>query len=221
MQLKYKRYYTYLIDNWNEKVANYIIETEIIGEAKYTITTTGIDDLKKLAKKGVDISHATLYMPAPYAMLDHFFNTINLKNFNHFVDIGCGKGRSLCMAAHYGVKKITGVEFSETLYQDAQANVAITKNLFPKAKFKLYHNDAFYFKIKKDMDCIFMFHPFDELIMSGVLENIEMSLEKNPRTMTIIYFNPVAKKLFLNYGYKEVYTYKKLHYLKGVVLQKN
>ncbi len=220
MHLKYKDYYAYLIDNWNEKLANHIIETEITGEAKYGIITTGIDDLKKLAKKGVDISHATVYMPAPYAMLEDFFNSLNLKHFKHFLDIGCGKGRALCVAAHHGAKKITGVEFSEALHQESAQNIAVTQKKYSKTKFNLLHNDAFYFKIEKDVDCIFMFHPFDELIMSGVLENIQMSLEKNPRIMTIIYFNPVAKKLFLEYGYKEVYVYKKLHYLKGVVLQK-
>ena len=28
--------------------------------------TTGADELKNLAKKGIDISHATIYMPVSY-----------------------------------------------------------------------------------------------------------------------------------------------------------
>ena len=65
-----------------------------------------------------------------------------------------------------------------------------------------------------------MFNPFDETIMSGVLENIKTSLQKNPRKITVIYINPLQKHLFLEFGFKEKYHYQKLHYLEGSILER-
>jgi 16S rRNA G966 N2-methylase RsmD len=126
----------------------------------------------------------------------------------------------MCVAANYGLKKITGIDFSKDLIAAAQKNIDSIKNNFPKTKVKLFHNDAFYFNIEKDVDCIFLFNPFDDIIMSGVIENIEISLAKHPRKMTVFYINPIDKKQFLDNGYKEVMQYKKLKYLEGVVLIK-
>ena len=50
----------------------------------------------------------------------------------------------------------------------------------------------FYFEIPDDVDCIFFFNPFDEVIMSAVVENILESLYKNhPRKIIIAYANPL------------------------------
>ncbi len=65
-----------------------------------------------------------------------------------------------------------------------------------------------------------MFNPFDEVIMSGVLENIEISLEKNPREITVIYISPMQKQLFYEYGYKEMFHFQKMKYLEGSIFVK-
>ena len=217
---KFIRYFFYLAANWNIRIAWHIIKQEINGEKKYGIDTTGADELHTLEDKGIDISHATIYMPASYDLLENFFSRINLKEYHHFVDIGCGKGRSICVAASFGAKKITGVELSKDLCVSAKENLQKTKEKYPDFIYDVYNNDAFYFQIEKDVDCIFMFNPFDETIMSGVLENIKTSLQKNPRKITVIYINPLQKHLFLEFGFKEKYHYQKLHYLEGSILER-
>lgn len=217
---KFIRYFFYLAVNWNIRIAWHIIKQESSGEKKYGIDTTGADELRTLEDKGIDISHATIYMPASYDLLENFFSRINLKEYHHFVDIGCGKGRAICVAASFGAKKITGVELSKDLCVSAKENLQKTKEKYPDFIYDVYNNDAFYFKIEKDVDCIFMFNPFDETIMSGVLENIEASLQKNPRKITVIYINPLQKHLFLESGFKEKYHYQKLHYLEGSILER-
>ena len=218
--LKFIRYFFYLAINWNIRIAWHIITREINGEKKYGINSTGADELQTLEKKGIDISHATIYMPASYDLLEIFFTKINLAECRHFLDIGCGKGRAMCVAASFGARKITGVEFSKELCVSAKENLEKTKEKYPDLIFTVYNNDAFYFEIHEDVDCIFMFNPFDETIMSGVLENIEISLEKKPRKITVIYINPLQKHLFTEYGFKETYHYQQLHYLEGSVFEK-
>jgi SAM-dependent methyltransferase len=218
--LKYIRYFFYLATNWNISIAWHITKNEKRGEKQYGIETTGVDTLKKLEKKGIDISHATIYMPVSYDVLELFFIEAKIASFNHFLDIGCGKGRVMCVAAHFAIKKISGLELSKDLYVEAKKNIDITKKQFPRINIEISNNDAFYFEIDDDVDCIFMFNPFDETIMNGVMENIETSIQNNPRVMTIIYINPLEKHVLLDWGYEEVFYSKKMHYLEGSIFVK-
>jgi 16S rRNA G966 N2-methylase RsmD len=218
--MKFLKYFFYIAANWNISIAWHIIRNEIRGEKKYGINTTGADNLKSLEKKGIDISHATIYMPVSYDVLEQFFEEVKLETFNHFLDIGCGKARAICVAASYGINKVSGIELSKELFISSKENIALTKAKYSSADFKIYNNDAFYFNIDDDVDCIFMFNPFDETIMSGVMENIETSLENNPRVMTIIYINPLEKHVLQEWGYEEVFYSKKMHYLEGAVYVK-
>lgn len=217
---KFIRYFFYLAGNWNIRIARHIIKHEIRGEKKYGIETTGADELQSLEDKGIDITHSTIYMPASYDLLEEVFAKHHVQSFHHFVDIGCGKGRSLCVAAASGIKKVTGIDLSKEFCEAAKKNLELTKKKHPELAYKIYNNDAFYFDIDSDVDCIFLFNPFDDTIMSGVLENIEVSLENNPRKMTIIYVNPLQKHLFLEGGYKEIDHVQRLHYLEASVFEK-
>ncbi|MBL0182427.1 MAG: class I SAM-dependent methyltransferase [Chitinophagaceae bacterium] len=242
--LSYIKYFFYLAWNWNISIAWHIIRQEIKGEKKYGINTTGADELKKLEDMGIDISHATIYMPASYKLLEDIFEQLspnksqtypkrsrrtNLKlilsaaegqTSNHFLDIGCGKGRALCVAAHYGYKKLTGIDLSKEFCAVAKENVVLTKQKIPGINFTIINNDAFYFEIPDDVDCIFLFNPFDETIMSGVVENILESLQNHPRKMNIIYVNPLHKEYFIQAGFTETWHSKKMKYLEAVILEK-
>jgi SAM-dependent methyltransferase len=222
MQLfSYIRYFFYLAFNWNFRIAWYMIRFEIKGEKKYGINTTGADELKKLEKKSIDIEHATIYMPVNYSILEDLFQQLSNKTINHFIDIGCGKGRALCVAAHYGCTKVTGIDFSKELCEDAAANLSKTKQKIPALNYTVLNNDAFYYEIPTDADCIFLFNPFDAVIMSGVAENIIISYEKNPRDITILYANPLCKEELIAVGFKQIYHTQKMKYLEAVILQLN
>jgi SAM-dependent methyltransferase len=198
-----------------------MIKDEIRGEKKYGIQTTGADELKKLEAKGIDTLHATIYMPVSYMVIEKSLE--KLKQVypsiqSHFIDIGCGKGRALCVAAHYGFKKITGIDFSKEFCDVAKLNCGNTKLKIPDAAFDVINNDAFYYEIPESADCIFLFNPFDEIIMSGVVKNIRASLKNTPRTLAIIYVNPLHRSLFENAGFKEFYHGKTMEYLEVCML---
>ncbi|HAO03160.1 MAG: class I SAM-dependent methyltransferase [Chitinophagaceae bacterium] len=218
--MKFIRYFFYIALNWNLRIAWHLLQQEIKGEKKYGINTTGADELQSLEKQDIDIEHATIYMPSPYGLLEWAFQKVDMGSYKHIVDIGSGKGRALCVAAHFGATKLTGVDFSKSFCQKAIENLSLTKQKFPNLQYSIFTNDAFYFSIPPDVDCIFLFNPFDDVIMSGVLENIEISLQKNARPITIIYFNPLQQHLFLSAGYRQIFHTKKLKYLEAIILKK-
>ena len=217
--ITYIKYFYFLVDNWDFKVAWYIIKEEIRGERKYNINTTGADELVDLEELGVDVSLASVYMPVSYNLLEEIFDQLPKDTRNHFVDIGCGKGRALCMAAHQGFKHISGLDFSKKLCDIAIKNLQKTKKKLTGFTSNVVNNDAFYYEIPDDTDCIFFFNPFEEIIMSGVVDNIFKSLELNPRKIKIIYVNPIDKHLFLQAGYKQIWYSKKMKYLEAIILE--
>jgi SAM-dependent methyltransferase len=215
----YIKYFFYLTFKWDIKIAMHLLKHEVKGEKKHGINTTGTDELKSLEEKGIDIDHSTIYMPVSYDLLEEICPHPLKGGKNHFLDIGCGKGRALCVAAHYGFKKVTGLDFSKDLCIAAEENLAITQQKFTDLQYKVINNDAFYFEIPKDVDCIFMFNPFDDIIMSGVAANILESFEANPRTITLIYANPLYKQELLDVGFKQIYHTQKMIYLEAVILE--
>jgi SAM-dependent methyltransferase len=216
---RYIKYFFFLAVNWDVRIAWHMIRQEIKGEKKYGINTTGADELHKLEEQGIDISHATIYMPVSYTLLEEIFEQLPAITGDHFVDLGCGKGRALCMAAHKGFTQVTGLDFSRALCEQARLNLEITRQQIPSLDYAVINNDAFYFEIPASVDCIFFFNPFDEMIMSGVVKNILKSLKKHPRNITIIYVNPMHKELFLKAGFTETWYTKKKKYLEASILQ--
>ena len=219
--MKFFRYFIYITFHWNLKIAWHIIQLEIKGEKKYGIDTTGADELQHLEKKGIDTGHATIYMPASYDLLERVFDNLPVTRRHHFLDIGCGKGRALCIAAHHGFAKVTGIDFSKKLCTAAEMNLSKTQLQVPSLQYEIINNDAFYFEIPADVDCIFLFNPFDEVIMSGVVNNIVESLANAPRKLLVVYANPLHKELFEEEGFEEIYYSKEMKYLELSILIKN
>ena len=215
----YLQYFFYLGFNWNFRIALKIINQEIKGEKKYNINTTGADELKKLSKNGIDISHATIYMPISYLLLEEIFRQLPSRSKKHFLDIGCGKGRSMCVAAHHGYKKITGVDFSKQLCEDALVNLQNTKKEFPSIQYDVIVKDAMNFEIPADVDCIFLFNPFDVVIMTALVSNIMGSVQENSREIIVAYANPLYENIFLEEGFIEIFHTQQMKYLEAAILK--
>jgi SAM-dependent methyltransferase len=217
----YFNYFIFLQRNWDLRIALFVIYYEIIGEKKYHLSTIGIDDLKNLGDKTLDVSHATMYMPLNYFILDKLMKqVVKYPNNKTFLDIGCGKGRAISVAACYDFEKITGVDFSKELCDDAVNNTNRLKQKFPSATFNIINEDAFDFEIPDDVTTIFLFNPFDKVITYGVLQNIMNSYKRNPRTIRVLYANPQYKSIFFDEGFVEIYRIKKLEYLEASILEK-
>ncbi len=217
----YIRYFFFLAWNWNPFLAVFMIRHEIRGEKKYSINTTGFDELKHLQKKGIDISHATIYMPANYYLLEKLMQAVCTFPHNRtFLDIGSGKGRAMAVAAHYGFETITGIDLSQKFCEEAKANLRVVQQQFPQVLFNVMVQDVIQFEIPAGMTTIFLFNPFDNIVMSLLVENILKSQAKNPRTIRIIYVNPLQVKVFLENGFVTVFQHKKMKYLQGCILER-
>lgn len=101
-----------------------------------------------------------------------------------FIDLGSGKGATLIHSVNFGYEKSIGIEFAKELHEVAVENI---KKLKVKNANSLLEDAATY-NFPKNSSVIFMFNPFDNVVMEKAVANIEKSdFEKS---VYIIYVNP-------------------------------
>src|ERR1017187_8071725 len=207
--------------NWNFPLAFFSIYHEIKGEKKYTLDTIELDRLKSITVKGNNLDHASIYQACNYYILEKGFDYLRSINENkNITDFGCGKGRAMIVAAHYGFNDITGIDFAKALCNAAEQNIKNIEILYPSVNVKIICDDVVNYKIEKDQTVFFFFNPFDEVVMLKVAKNILSSIKENERKIYIMHANPVHKEIFLSAGFKEEYYLKKLQYLELSILSK-
>ena len=215
----YLKYFYFVGSNWNYRLALFTLRQEIIGERKYGINSMVIERLNNISVVGRNIKHASIYQGANYFLLEKAFDYLKSINANgHFIDFGCGKGRVLIVAAHYGYAKLTGIDFAAALCEAAKTNIKDVHHRFPLTQFNIICDDASDYKVQPDDIIFFFFNPFDETVMLEVAKNILKSLKEKPRDIFIVYLNPVHKEIFLSAGFTEEYHLQKLEYLELSIL---
>jgi SAM-dependent methyltransferase len=214
----YLRLFFFIAFNWNIRLALFTVYHEIRGENKYRLDSSKIEDVKKLSIKGNNVEHAELYQGANYYLLEKVFDHLQTIEANqNLLDVGCGKGRVLAVAAYYGFRKITGVEFAKELCEAARKNIIPVQQKFPGKIFNVIHANAVDYKIEYDTNVFFFFNPFDEIVMLAVAKNILASLKQNPREAYIVYLNPVHKEIFMSAGFEQIFHYEKLKYIQATI----
>jgi SAM-dependent methyltransferase len=108
-----------------------------------------------------------------------------------FLDLGCGKGRVLWLAArNYPFRRVIGVEVVDEMVDFARANLEANRHRFRAAEAVVEAANAAEYPIPDDVTFVYMFSPFGGEVFEATIENLVASLERRPRSMTLIYANP-------------------------------
>ena len=96
-----------------------------------------LDTRSEVAINDLDISdedkqHADKYKPTRARYFRKIMEKVDLPRDGVFVDVGCGKGRILLLAAEQGFNQVVGLEISPALCQIAERNVETFKEARPK-----------------------------------------------------------------------------------------
>jgi SAM-dependent methyltransferase len=117
-----------------------------------------------------------------------------------FYDIGCGKGRPLCVMARHPFAKVVGVEFQDKLCQVARRNAERLRGRV--APIEIVCADAAHLDYS-DGHVFFFFNPFGAPTLRAVLESIDRSLALAPRRITVIYYNAVHEAVLAECSWLE------------------
>jgi SAM-dependent methyltransferase len=215
------RYFWYIASNWGLSIGLFSLYHEMRGERKYKINTTSYNNLSSYQLAQNNLKHATEYMPVNYFIIENLLMKLPANAFaGRFLDIGCGKGRAMCIAMQFGFVNITGIDFAKELITEAAKNLEQTKQRFPAAHYHLLWKDLTTFEIEPDTNTIFLFNPFDEEMMKMTVEKIVDSLQLHPRPIYVLYASPRFENLFFEAGFEVMSRVKKLNFLEGVLLYK-
>lgn len=158
---------------------------------------------------GGNLSNASPHYGSNWFVLKRVFATLIdsgrvSPSGTHMVDFGCGAGRALMSALHFGVEKVTGVDFSKTLCLRAEQNLRkFTREKMKKADvvWAVVHADACSFVIPPDASLFFLYNPFGRPVIDIVARNIVQHGRASNRSLTVIYVHPVHAVVFEQLGY--------------------
>jgi SAM-dependent methyltransferase len=124
-----------------------------------------------------------------------------------FVDLGCGKGRPLVLAAQLPFRRIIGVEFSRQLHDVAATNVARLRanGVLPALeRIELVWLDAAQFEFPAEPLVVHFFNPFFGSVLTQVLQNLRSSVERAPREVLLCFTGAVPAEVAEGDGFSPV-----------------
>jgi predicted RNA methylase len=164
---------------------------DFLFDLRYGTETVNVVELEGLKIESENKEHGVQYQPVTAYIFNQLFSQLNIDFENStLVDFGCGKGRALILASHYGFKRIIGVEFSTELAEICKENlVKFRAKSNPKSEFDVLCMDVAHYDIPPEANVLLFCNPFGEVVIKKVIDNIVESLKGSPRTVLIIYIH--------------------------------
>jgi SAM-dependent methyltransferase len=117
----------------------------------------------------------------PFAPVSSTLADFTLADFT-FVDLGCGKGRALLIAAQQGFGRVLGIELSPALAEIARSNAS------PHANIQIRIADASTIAYPQSPLLVFLYHPFLPPLLRRVLRNL--LAQSAARPVYLLFANP-------------------------------
>jgi SAM-dependent methyltransferase len=115
-----------------------------------------------------------------------------------FIDLGCGKGRTLLMASDFPFRRIEGVELLDEFAAIARQNIARYHGERQRCfALESRQGDARDYVFPGEPTMLYLFNPFPEHVLRTVLSNLRESLATSPRPLYVIYHNLVHERVFV------------------------
>jgi SAM-dependent methyltransferase len=126
--------------------------------------------------------------------LDTAVKELEIKPSDTIIDIGCGKGVAMIRLAKFPFRKVDGIERSPEWADIARKNIS---RLWLRNRSNIICTDALTFTALDEYSHIYLYNPFPREVMQVVVKNIQTSLKRTPRPLTIIYSCPMHHDLFI------------------------
>lgn len=196
----------YYLIKWYEKVERF--------DQTYGVETSrmiGLDDLGGVGPHQEEASH---YWPTRQREFDRMLETVGEIDHTEysFLDLGCGLGRVVLLAAAMPFKRVIGIDFSPSLVAQAKENVPRYTGPVESGDIELLCMDAIDFEFPSENLLIYMFSPFSPPVFDTVMENLMASARKHRQTVKIIYYSPDYEDIVQKLGFELVGTGKGDHW---------
>lgn len=124
-----------------------------------------------------------------------------------FVDLGCGMGKALLLAAAQPFRQIIGVEFAPHLAAICDNNIRADRLAHARRcqTISVVVGDAARFSFPDGPLVVFMYNPFGPEVLAPVLNNFRRRVESQPHQAFVAYLNARHAHLFKAAGFTQVW----------------
>jgi len=148
--------------------------------------TEGMFSTAELHAVSLSALCATGYLGSPPSTLRQALAALPIQHEEFcFIDLGCGKGRALLVAAEFPFRHVFGVELVVELASAAQENVLL--NPLWKERISIINQDATKLTFPDGPLVLYFYNPFYDRIMRRFLANLERELRGSPREVILVF----------------------------------
>jgi len=169
----------------------------LVFDRRYGVHTSGRVELAEL---GLADPERVFYIATNWRTLRRTLQRYEITPDDVFIDLGSGMGRMVLEASRFPFKRVIGVELASELHSIAQENVRRSRRSARCAEIELVNSDILDYAFPDDVTFIYMFNPFQGTIFRDAIDNVIRSLDRNPRTVQLIYRVPVEEPYLLSTG---------------------
>lgn len=162
------------------------------------VRTSGNVSLLHAGLTAAQFRDSEIYQPARPRHIRRALRDATLQNISEYsyVDLGSGKGRSLFVAAELPFRQVIGVERSQLLHDQANANIQGFRQRIGGCREVLsLEQDALDFVFPSGRIVLYMFNPFGRTTMQQALANLQASLKVEPRHVVVVLLWPRCEDL--------------------------
>ena len=136
-----------------------------------------------------------------------------------FVDLGCGKGRALVMAAELGYRRLLGVDLDEELVAVCRNNLARIRSRSRWEHAEVRREDATRVQLPKGVCVVFLYNPFRGETFFRVAANLAKHGAESGNAVWVVYVNPLELGALEEVGFQVVHRVRLRGRVTGAVLR--
>ncbi|WP_027535409.1 trans-aconitate 2-methyltransferase [Bradyrhizobium sp. WSM3983] len=180
------------------------MEADAEFDRKFGTDTGGVQNLAdEHGIVGENAKHGLAHIASDPLQFRLIMDTLNLPVSEYtFVDLGCGKGRALLLAAQFPFKSIIGVDFVPSFVEAARTNVNIAASQGIRGDIEVVVGDATQFILPSGALLIYLYNPFDSRVVGKVARHLRESHQEDRRPLVVVYANPVHLSEFTSCGWQ-------------------
>jgi predicted RNA methylase len=143
-----------------------------------------------LSEFGISDPQCQEYSPVAYRTLQRAFGLLTISpGKDVFLDLGCGMGRAVIMAAMRPFRRVIGVELIPDLCRIANDNIRRSSSRLACKDVSIVNADVRDYEIPEDVTVVYCANAFRGAILDAVVAKLSNHVVKNRQKTTLLFFN--------------------------------
>ena len=158
----------------------------------------GIDSAKRRSAAELQLASADSveYQAVSYGEMEELLRLLRPGPADVFLDLGCGMGRAVSLAAMYPMRAVLGVEISGELCAIAKQNICKMAGQLKCHDVRIVEGNAADYAIPREVSIVYLFNPFTGATLRQVLENLALSINETPRRVRVVFYGTLSSESF-------------------------